>query len=239
MDVFYYHSTYSLKALIENHFWFKEFEMENLNLYSTFTDSGHTMMAVHGGINLVCIYSSIMKYKLRSSSNLLIYPEYSLGNNTLSFEVKLVECEDYKQDDEDIIYECYDYSSVVCRPVHHLFFNNAILKSYDWNALKLDVDFKLINLDLKKFNCPYYIVKRYPFNLLLCNLNSAQSACKHQRKRLTHISGGYKQLLFDVTTDKSFVCSCSLFSYLSQTYNQTKFNYVLLSYKLTQLFLHF
>jgi hypothetical protein len=238
MDIFYSPSTYGLKALIENHFWKHEFTMESSDLYSTFTESGHSLLAVNKG-NLVCVYSSVLKYKLRSSSSLIIHPEYSLGNDTHSFQVKIVDYGEERSDDEDTIYECYDSSSVVCQPAHRLFFNSIILRSFDWNALKLDVDFKLLNLDSTKFNSPYYLVKKTPFTQLLCNTTTAPSACKHQRKRLTNISGGYKQLLFDVTTDKSFSCSCSLFSYLSRTYSQNKFNYVLMSYKLTQLFLYF
>lgn len=213
--------------------------METIELYSTFTDSGHTLMTVHKGINLVCLYSSVNSYKLRSFSNLLIYPEFSIGNHITSLKVDCIEGEELKPDDEDTIYECYDTSSVVVTPSHDLFFNTVIIMDFDWAALRQDVDFKLMNLDVSKFNAPYYFVNRSTNNQIMCNLKTARLHCKHRGKRITTVSGGYKQILFDVVSGESFTCPCSLLTYLGETFAKNNFNYVLLSYKLTQLYLHF
>ena len=234
MDLFFFNSTYGAKAMIEFHFWKYEFTMDMMDYYSSFANNAHFLLAISKSNSLVCIYNSINKYKLQSFQNLLIFPEGSLGNNLRSFSAKITETDD-DITEENEIYENYDEVNVLCKLKHQVIFNPLILREFDWSNLRIDADFRLLQLDEKKYNSPIYMVK----NLVLGNKKTAQIVCRHTGKRMTNISGGYKQLLFDIKTEKSFTCSCSVFNFIARYHSAFRFNYILLSYKLSQLFLHF
>lgn len=238
MHLFFYPSELGVKALIENHFWKYEFTMDNLDLYSGLMNNGHVLLSLHKRSNLVCIYPSIIKYKLQSFSNLVVVPEFSLGNGIYSFKGSVMDIEGSQDEDEDDIYDCYDAMSTLCKPSHKLYFNMPVLYNYDWSVLRSDVDFKLLQLDEKQFSKPFYISKCSQYIQLLCNRKTAHSSCKHNGRKMTNISGGYKNLLFSIKTDKGFKCPCSIFKFLNEYYNSVKFNYVMFSYKLTQFFLN-
>ena len=234
MDLFFCNSTLGAKTMIEFHFWKYEFTMETMDYFSSFANNAHVLLAISKSNNLVCIYNSINKYKLQTYQNLLIFQERSLGNNVRSFSAKITEVDD-NPIEENEIYENYDEASVLCRLKHQVFFNPLILREYDWSLLKINGDFRLLHLDESKYRSPIYMVQ----NHVLGNKGTARTVCRHTGKRMTNISGGYKQLLFDIKTEKSFVCSCSIFDFIARQHSAVRFNYILLSYKLSQFFLHF
>lgn len=212
--------------------------MDNSDLYSGFMNNGHVLLSLHKANNLVCIYPSITKYKLQSFSSLVVVPEFTLGNRIYSFKVSVLDLGETQAEDEDDIYDCYDAVSTLCQPSHELYFNMPVLYDYDWSVLRAEVDFKLLQLDEKQFNQPFYMSNCSRYTQLLCNKKAAGSSCKHKGRKMTNISGGYKDLLFSIRTDSGFKCPCSLFQYLNEQYASVKFNYVMFSYKLTQFFLN-
>lgn len=240
MNLFCHPSVWGAKALIEHHFWKFEITMENFSLYSTFFSDVHVVMTVSSTDTSVCIYSSVNKYKLQSYDNLSVIPSFTLGNDIYSLRVRILHTRK-AEDDEDVIYESYDTQSMHYMPTHKLFFNSAILHKYDWTALKVDTDYKLVNLDPYTFKEPAYIVDRcpFPFRQLLCNKDSASNHCNHMAKRMKYISGGYKEILFDITTERALSCPCSFFMYIKEQNVFQNFNFILLSYKLTQFLLNF
>lgn len=238
MNLFCLSSNFGIKSLIECHFWKYEFKMETFEFYSTFTKNIHAMLAVHIPSNLVCIYSSLTDYALQSSFNVLVVPKRSFANGVFSLGAYIVDTEETKFEDEDTIYKCYDSLSLTCKPLHQVFFNQRILFQYDWSSLILNSDFKLLLLDDKAYTAPIILVNNSSYEQLLCRRDT-DIPCKHQAKRITNIVGGYKQLTFDLKTDTTFACPCSIFAYLNKEYTRSNFNYVLFSYKVTQLLLNF
>jgi hypothetical protein len=238
MDIFCLSSALGMKSLVEYHFWKYEFKMEALELYSTFMTNAHVVIAIHSTSNLLCFYSSVCKYKLHSHNNIRIVPKHSLGNGVFSLSANIVDIDEKTFEDEDTIYDCYDSNSLTCKPSHHLYFNQRILFQYDWSSLILNFDFKLLCLDDQTYKEPFYLINSSSYQQLLCKMKTSLP-CKHSGKRICNISGGYKQLNFDLQTDTSLACPCSIFSYLNKEFNGFHFNYVLLSYKVTQLVLNF
>lgn len=238
MNLFCLSSNFGIRSLIDYHFWKYEFKMETFEFYSTFTKNAHVMLALNTASNLICIYSSLNEYTLQSNSNVLVVPKQSFGNGVFSLAAYIIDIDESKFEDEDTIYNCYDSMSLVCEPSHQLFFNQRILFNYDWSSLILDSDFKLLYLDVKTYKEQIYLVNNSSYEQLLCKLG-IDVPCKHQGKRITNITGGYKQLNFDLKSDTSFVCPCSIFSYLNKEFTHRNFNYVLFSYKVSQLLLNF
>ncbi len=66
MNFFCYPSVLGAKALIENHYWKYEFAMENVSMYSTFFNNAHVLLSLSKTDNVVCVYSSVKRYKLQS-----------------------------------------------------------------------------------------------------------------------------------------------------------------------------
>ena len=238
MNLFCHPSSFGVKALIEHHFWKYELSMENFNLYSTFFNGTHVIMTSSITDTTICIYSSINDYKLQSHQNIFLITSHTLGNNIYSFTAHILN-HDITENDEDTIYERYDSLTINCAPKHDMYFNSIIVNNYDWNVLQHGSDFKLMKLDPNMYNVAGYIVGKTPFKQLLCNINLSQNRCNHMGKRMKNITGGYKNILFDIITEKSFSCPCSFFKYIQELSSHFKFNYVLLSYKLTQFYLNF
>ena len=239
MDFFWYSSSIGAKSLIEYHFWKYELDFETFELYSSFINNAHVLLGIHKNDNLVCVYSSIHKYKVQSYNNLLVLPEYSLSNDTFSLKVTILNCDDRMEPDEDVMYECFSSMSIACSTPHKIYFNSFSFRNYDWNMLKSDTDYTFYRFDEKSYNEPYYMVKTSPYVQLLCNKKTASLHCKHMSKRIANITAGYKQISFDVNITKSFVCPCSMFLFFNETCKSSKYNYVLLSYKLSQFMLNF
>lgn len=237
MNFFCYPSALGAKALIESHYWKSEFSMETIDVYSTFSNGGHVLLSLNKTDNVVCVYSSVWKYKLQSYKCLVVHPEYSLGNCISSFAVDIIDrLDEEEEEDEDVVYEEYDNSH--CKPTHRLFFNTAAVRDYDWSDLKLNVDFKLLWLDESKFDAPVYAIRSTQYCQIACHRTKARACCKHVGKVMTNISGGYKQILFDIQTTRCFVCPCTFLKHANEEHSSVKFNYVLLSYKLSQFFLN-
>ncbi len=234
MNFFCYPSVLGAKALIENHYWKYEFAMENVSMYSTFFNNAHVLLSLGKTDNVVCVYSSVKRYKLQSYQGLAVSAEHGLGNNVFSFRVDTRNVETAIEDDEDVVYDEYD--STLCRPEHRLFFNSANVRSFDWSVLKLNEDFKLI-CDRDDDEPPFYLIKTTPYCQVACHRTRGE--CKHMGKSMRNISGGYKQLLFDIQSTMRFVCPCSFIEYVNEQHSTAKFTHVLMSYKLSQFFLHF
>lgn len=238
MDFFWYNSSIAAKGLIESHFWKYELDIETFEFYSTFVNNAHVVLGIHKNDNLVCVYSSILKYKVQSYNNLLVLPEYSLSNDTYSLKVS-INNGDRMEPDEDVMYENFSSLSIACATPHKIYFNSVAIQNYDWSMLKSDTDYKFYQFDEKSYKETYYVVKTSPYAQLLCNKKTASSHCKHMSKRIANITAGYKQFSFDVKITKSFVCPCSMFLFFNDICKSSKYNYVLLSYKLSQFLLNF
>ncbi len=230
MNFFCYPSVLGAKALIEHHYWKYEFEMENFSVYGTFFNNAHVLLSISKTDDIVCVYSSIRRYRLQSYQGLAIHAEHSLGNGVYSFRVDTQNVETAVEDDEDVVYDEYD--SV--KPEHRLLFNSAIVRGFDWSVLKLNVDYKLI----RDPHDDQQYLSSTPYCQVACHSTST-GQCNHMGKSMRNISGGYKQLLFDLQTTKRFVCPCTFVEYVNDQYASVKFTHVLMSYKLSQFFLNF
>ena len=240
MDSFFYRNEFSAKSLIQHHYWKFEFTFEAINIYSTFVRSIHVLLTLNDSDNTVCIYSSINKYKPQIYKNLVVTRNHTLGNDVFAFDAKILEYEDYSlgSDNEDDVYECYDVQHTLCKPQHAILYNNPIVRAYDWSTLKLDIDYKLLQMP-SDFTESLYITQVDHFMRVLLAREITSTECHHFGKRMKYTSGGYKQLLFHIVTDVNFVCPCSLLSYIKDVHSSVKYNYILLSYKLSQLFMSF
>jgi len=239
MNLFCHHSILGVKSLIEHHFWKYEFTMENVQLYSTFLDGTHFIMILNLTDATISVCNSINRYKLRNYEHIAVFPFCSIGNDIHAFKVNILSTRQVDSDEESV-YEGYDCTSTHCVPNHTLFFNSVILSKYNWEVLQQDIDYRLLNLNSKLYTHPFYIVENTPpFQQILCNRNTACSACNHMCKRMKHISGGYKEILFDITTESAFACPCSFFKHINKRHSNSNFNFILLSYRMTQFYLHF
>lgn len=229
-----------VKALIEHHFWKFEFNMENFALYNTYYNNIHVIMTLNLTDTMVCIFSSVNKYRLQSHANISVTPAFTIGNDIFSFKVNVLYTKK-EDDDEDVIYKSYDSKSTDCVPAHKLYFNSVIVNKYDWSVLQVNTDYKLLNLNLDTIKDPIYIVDESPstFRRLLCSRKSAFDHCSHMAKRMKHITGGYKDILFDITSESSMSCTCDFLKYVNFHHASFEYNYVLLSYKLSQFILNF
>ena len=244
MILFCLPSVFATKALIEQHFWKFEFRIETYDMYSTFYDNVHVIMAMSLTDNVVCVYSSVSKYKMKIYTEMSITPIYCLGNDIFSFRATILDTNNRNRDSrfedkDEIVYEAYDSLNTLCVPRRKLFFNSVIIGKYDWSVLQTDLDYILLNLEPNTYKDPVYIIESNLYKQLLCERNSTPKCCKHMGKRIRNISGGYKEVLFDVVTQHVVTCPCSFFDYLNKRHSSTSFNFVLLSYKLTQFFLNF
>ena len=240
MDSFFYRNEFSAGALIKHHYWKFEFTFEATNIYSTFVRSIHVMLTLNDYDNTVGIYSSINKYKPQIYKNLVVVRDHTLGNDVFAFDAKILESEEYslESDTEDDVYECFDVQNTLCKPQHTIFYNNPIIRPYDWSTLKLDVDYKLLQMP-SNFTESLYITQVDHFMRILLGKELTSSDCHHCGRRMKYTTGGYKQLLFHIVTDEHFVCPCSLLSFINDVHSSVKYNYILLSYKLSQLFMSF
>jgi len=235
MDLFSCPSELGVWSLINNHFWKFEFRMENYDMYSTFSNTAHTLLALHRSNNIVCVYSSSLKYKAHSYKNILVVPNSCLGNQIYSLKANIMETDEPEDNDEDDMYDCYDLQSTLCNPKHQLYFNTPILFPYSWESLELDIDFKLLQLDLSQYKESCYMIQ--DMLQLLCS--KLFKSCQHVGKKMTNISGGYKELYFGVSTYKTFSCPCSVVAFIANKHKSSTFNYILFSYRLSQLILNF
>lgn len=240
MNLFFYRNEVSAKALIENHYWKYEFTFETSKIYSTFLRSIHVLLILSNTDNTVGIYSTLNSYKPHVYKNIIVVRNHTMENGLFSFDVNILDFEEYSlsSDNEDEIYDSYDLMNTLCTPRHMLFYNNPIVRAYDWSYLTMDVDYKLLNKS-SIFNEPLYVTTSNQYQQVLLSKEKSLKACHHMGKRMKNTTGGYKQILFDIVTDTNFVCPCSLIKFINEKHKSVQYTYILLSYKLSQLFLWF